>query len=132
MAYRYKTVKRGGKTKLLHRHVAEQVLGRPIGADEHVHHANNQRWDNSPDNLKVLPAADHLALHAAERRLYPDEKACLNCGAIFKPKPTKRKRAKSCSTACANALRSSTEKATKARAIGAANYSERQALRAAA
>lgn len=132
MAYRYKTVKRGGKTKLLHRHVAEQLLGRPLRADEHVHHENDRRWDNRPDNLQVLPAAEHLRLHADERLVYPREKVCEVCGAAFTPHRTKRKRAKTCSKPCADQLRSVTSKATKGRALVAANYSERQALRKAA
>ncbi len=132
MAYRYKTVKRGGKTKLLHRHVAEQKLGRSLLPDEHVHHGNEQRWDNRPDNLEVLPAAEHQRLHADERLVHPREKACAVCTAVFTPHPTKRKRAKTCSKVCADKLRGITEKATKTAALVRANYSERQALRAAA
>lgn len=131
MAYRYKTVKRGGKTKLLHRHVAEQKLGRPLRADEHVHHGNEERWDNRPDNLEVLPAAEHQRLHADERLVHAREKTCEVCGASFTPHRTKRARAKTCSKPCADKLRSLTTKATKS-ALVAANYVERQALRRAA
>lgn len=38
MAYRYPTVKVNGKTKLKHRHVMEQHLGRPLLPTEQVHH----------------------------------------------------------------------------------------------
>ena len=113
MAYRYKTVKRGGKTKLLHRHIAEQKLGRPLTADEHVHHSNEQRWDNRPENLKVLPAAEHRRVHADERLVHPRDKACSVCGATFTPHPTKRARAKTCSKLCADQLRSQTTTSTK-------------------
>lgn len=132
MTYRYKTIKRDGKTKLLHRHVAEQKLGRPLRADEHVHHDNEERWDNRPDNLEVLPAVEHQRLHANERLVHPREKPCAFCGLVFTPHPTKRKRAKSCSKPCADALRSATERETKARAIVAANYCELRAMRSAA
>ncbi len=132
MTYRYKTVKRGGKTKLLHRHIAEQKLGRPLLPDEHVHHGNEQRWDNRPDNLEVLPAAEHQQLHAEERLVHQREKACEVCSTVFTPHPTKRKRAKTCSKSCADKLRGITERETKARALVLANYSERQALREAA
>ncbi len=132
MTYRYKTVKRDGKTKLLHRHIAEQKLGRPLGADEHVHHGNEKRWDNRPENLEVLSAAEHQRLHADERLVYSREKVCEACGATFTPHRTKRARQKTCSKPCADRLRSKTTKATKARALVAANYSERQALRKAA
>lgn len=136
MVYRYKTIKREGKTKLLHRHIAEQQLGRPLRADEHVHHGNEDRWDNRPNNLEVLPAADHVQLHADERLVHPRTKACEVCGVVFTPHRTKRKRAKTCSTPCANKLRSITEKSTKAAksraaAIVLANYADAALRRAA-
>lgn len=138
MAYRYKTIKVNGKTKLLHRHIAEQTLGRPLKSDEHVHHGNEQRHDNAPGNLEVLPAQEHLQRHAEERLIYPRRKTCQVCSAEFTPHPTKRKRQKTCSKACADKLRGITEKATKshrpplARALVAANYTDAQAMREAA
>lgn len=115
MVYRYKTVKRDGKTKLLHRHVAEKKIGRPLRVDEHVHHDNEERWDNRPENLHVLPAVEHQRHHADERLIYSRTKFCEICGATFTPHPTKRKRAKTCSKICADKLRGITEKATKSR-----------------
>jgi hypothetical protein len=130
MAYRYKTVKRGGKTVLLHRHIAEQVLGRPLASGEHVHHGNEDRRDNRPSNLQVLPAEQHHQLHADERLRYPRTKRCEVCGTQFTPHPTKRKRAKTCSKPCADALRSRTERETKA-ALVRANLGEMAIRRAA-
>lgn len=130
MAYRYKTVKRNGKTVLLHRHLVEQKLGRPLLPDEHVHHANEQRWDNQPTNLELLPATDHQRLHADERLVHQRTKQCEVCSAEFTPHRTKRKRAKTCSKPCADKLRGITEKATKAtcpplaRALVSCNYTE--------
>lgn len=43
--------------------VAEKKSGRPISADEHVHHINGDRHDNRPDNLAVLTPAEHMRLH---------------------------------------------------------------------
>jgi len=51
-----------------HRVVAEEKLGRTLRPDEHVHHRDHNRQNNAPDNLEVLPAREHLALHAALRR----------------------------------------------------------------
>jgi hypothetical protein len=115
MTYRYKTVKLDGKTKLLHRVVAEQKLGRPLRPGEHVHYVNEQRWDNAPENLAALPAEQHHKHHADERLTHARTKLCQVCGSEFMPHPTKRKRAKTCSSPCANQLRSRTEKATKAK-----------------
>ena len=51
-----------------HRVVAEQMLGRPLAPGEIVHHINNDKRDNRPENLQVLPSlADHSRLHALLR-----------------------------------------------------------------
>ena len=51
-----------------HRVVAEQMLGRPLRPGEVVHHINEDKRDNRPDNLMVLPSqAAHAALHRAEK-----------------------------------------------------------------
>jgi hypothetical protein len=134
MTYRYKTVKIGGKTKLLHRHIMEQQLGRVLRADEHVHHKNGDRHDNRIENLEVMVAADHLREHKQKHAL---QATCTVCGTQFTPAPTKRGRAKTCSPGCANVQRSRTEKATKtcppmARALIQANFKhEQQIVRAA-
>lgn len=134
MTYRYKTVKIAGKTKLLHRHLMEQHLGRPLAAGEHVHHKNGDRYDNRIENLEVLSCAEHMHEH---KQKHPLESNCKVCGTQFTPAPTKRGRAKTCSSGCANVLRSRTEKATKnrpplARALIEANFAhEREIVRAA-
>lgn len=113
MAYRYRTIKVNGKTKLFHRHAMEQRIGRSLNPDEHVHHEDEDPWNNSAENLALLPAALHLKEHADRRLVYPRDKACAVCGMTFRPAPSKRKIKKTCSKPCADALRSRTEKATK-------------------
>jgi hypothetical protein len=98
MTYRYRTTKVDGRTKLLHRHIAEQLQGRPLARNEHVHHRNEDPWDNRPENLEVLTAQEHAAHH---KQKHPREKPCAVCGAMFEPHPTKRARQITCSPACA-------------------------------
>jgi hypothetical protein len=50
-----------------HREVMERVLGRALTADEVVHHKNEKRDDNRPENLEVMTRAEHARLHARER-----------------------------------------------------------------
>lgn len=45
--------KYGGKDRLEHRVVMEEMLGRPIYPFENVHHRNGQRADNRPKNLEL-------------------------------------------------------------------------------
>lgn len=97
MAVRYKTIKVEGRTVLLHRHVVEQQLGRKLLRSEQVHHRNGDRYDNRPENLEVLDAAAHQALH---KQKHPRVKSCAICGSEFTPPPTKRKRMEACSPAC--------------------------------
>jgi len=51
-----------------HRVVAQNMLGRPLRSDEHVHHLDENKHNNAPENLAVMSAREHLALHAKQRR----------------------------------------------------------------
>jgi hypothetical protein len=50
--------------------VAEQMLGRPLREDEHVHHLSGDRGDNRPANLQVVTRAQHTRIHC---QLYTQE-----------------------------------------------------------
>lgn len=120
MAYRYLTVKRNGKTVLLHRWMMEQHLGRALRQDEHVHHRNGDRRDNRIENFELKRGQQHIEDHAEERRIHPRTKRCEVCGVEYTPHRTKRKRSRTCGKGCANELRSRTERATKSPPLAAA------------
>lgn len=50
-----------------HQVVAEAAIGRPLEADETVHHLNGVKTDNRPENLTVMSRSEHARHHAAER-----------------------------------------------------------------
>lgn len=70
---------------LLHRHVAQLKLGRWLLSNEIVHHIDENKLNNSPDNLLVLSRQEHSSIHAI--RL--EQKPCIECGNMFTPKESK-------------------------------------------
>lgn len=48
--------------------VAEKKIGRPLKANECVHHINEVKDDNRADNLMVLTKGEHSKYHNSERR----------------------------------------------------------------
>ena len=54
-----------GRRVYVHRHVAEQALGRALDPLEHVHHVDCDEVNNVPENLLVLSETDHARLHGA-------------------------------------------------------------------
>lgn len=57
-----------------HRLVAEEKIGRFLKNNEVVHHINENKHDNSPDNLQVMTASEHNKLHAIKRKRCDDGK----------------------------------------------------------
>lgn len=51
-----------------HRVIAEQMAGRNLLRNEHVHHIDGDKHNNDPSNLMILSASDHAKLHAAEKK----------------------------------------------------------------
>ena len=105
---RLKTV--DGKKVRESRWLMEQELGRKLLATEHVHHINGNPLDNRLENLVVMDQNAHLRMH---KQLYPDEKVCEWCGSTYTCNPRKRKRQKTCSPACATAMRNRNMSLTK-------------------
>lgn len=85
----YRAVKLAdGSWMLEHRLVMERLLGRKLLPSEHVHHKNENRQDNRPENLELLTKAEHLREHAPERkRIRQSPEVCTDCGAdAWRPK----------------------------------------------
>ena len=55
------------KGRSVHRVVAEQTLGRELSSDEHAHHVDEDRANNDPGNIEVMPAFEHLSLHSKKQ-----------------------------------------------------------------
>ena len=60
-----------GKRNYVHRWVAEYMLGRKLGDGEVVHHINEDKHDNTPENLCVMSDADHRA-HEVRKTMQTD------------------------------------------------------------
>lgn len=84
-----------------HRHVASIKIGRWLTTKEIVHHIDENKLNNSPDNLQILSNAEHTRLHITGS--IEDKKLkhliCPVCKISFKQKDTDQI---TCSIPCAN------------------------------
>ena len=63
----YRVYKDSGQ--LVHRHMAEMKLGRPLRRGEVVHHINRNKQDNRPSNLFVFASQQaHWKAHKQDAR----------------------------------------------------------------
>jgi hypothetical protein len=65
----YLTICIGNKKYYVHRLVMQEKLGRPLKHNEHVHHINGDKTDNSIENLELLTAEEHEKLHSLKNNL---------------------------------------------------------------
>jgi len=59
----YVTIKTASGKVYAHRVLAQRWLGRPLRADEVVHHIDLDGYNNLPGNLQVATRAQHAASH---------------------------------------------------------------------
>jgi hypothetical protein len=94
-------------SRLVHRVVAEVLLGRRLLTTEEVHHKNGRTWDNRPANLVLLTRCRHVRLTWEAR---PVGRKCVTCGGWFlrirtRPGgPSRRREGLSCTRKCAGHL----------------------------
>lgn len=68
-------VRRGGCIVRRSRAVLASALGRPLSPGEHAHHKDENRHNDSPDNIELLSAAEHNRHHKTGSRHKDDSKA---------------------------------------------------------
>ena len=59
----------------------EQQLGRPLEDYEQVHHKNENKGDNDPENLSIMESGKHQSMHA--RKYYDKIMICPYCSNKF-------------------------------------------------
>lgn len=64
----YRVLGKSDNRKLAHRKVMEEKLGRELTPDEIVHHKDENKLNNHPDNLELMTRAEHLAHHRPQFR----------------------------------------------------------------
>jgi len=106
MSWDYKRVTIDGETKLKHRHVMEQKLGRELKENEHIHHKNEDPTDNRVDNLEVINPSEHTRIHKKGDGVCWIELECDKCGKEFERRYRQRAENKGyensyCSKSCA-------------------------------
>ena len=82
--------------------VAEEKIGRQLRITEIVHHKNENKGDNSPDNLEVVMRGEHSRGHSREKS--GEYLICPICGTQFYVKPSQARRRNTCSINCSGAL----------------------------
>jgi hypothetical protein len=90
-----------GRRMTEHRWVVEQHIGRPLRAEEHIHHINHDSLDNRIENLEIVSTAEHGLRHT----WHPITKVCEICGVEFTPLATQRARVRTCGKQCGYQLR---------------------------
>jgi len=61
---------RDGKTRSVHKRVAEKKVGGSIWNGYEVHHRNENKIDNRSSNLQIIKKSTHRRLHARKRSFW--------------------------------------------------------------
>jgi len=80
MAYRFKKNKSGykvfkdsdGKTRSVHKRVAEKKMGGKVKKGYEVHHKDGNKANNRPSNLWAVKKSTHKKLHSKKKKSFWD------------------------------------------------------------
>ncbi len=74
---------------LEHRLVLEQMLGRSLRQDEHVHHRNRDKADNRPENLVLVGSSEHSVITSeiTQERIRRDREELERYRRLYGPLP---------------------------------------------
>lgn len=72
----YRIVYRNGRRMTEHRAIAEDMIGRPLAANEVVHHIDGNRQNNDPSNLQVMTNREHDQLKDGTRDHFHTNQDC--------------------------------------------------------
>lgn len=73
----------------IHRLVMSEKLGRLLNSDEIVHHIDENKENNDPENLELTNKSKHAFEHIKDKIL--KNKICENCKLEFKPSKSNQK-----------------------------------------
>ena len=69
----------------LHRVLMENKIGRLLTTEEHVHHKDENKWNDTIENLEILSVSEHALLHAKRKENLVCD--CTYCGKEISLKP---------------------------------------------
>jgi hypothetical protein len=79
----------------IHRLVVENTVGRYLSNDEHIHHIDGDRLNNTETNLQLLTSTEHANKHNKKLEMIP----CPYCLIVFQPRKSNQHY---CSISCSN------------------------------
>lgn len=90
---------RGNGYVFLHIVIAEAKIGRRLIDGEQVHHIDENKQNNDPENLDVISIGAHTKLHSSTKKK-GEYLFCGHCGVKYYVKPSMVIKSKYCNRSC--------------------------------